>query len=69
MFLNSDYSAGLYHWSLDEQKLFQRVREFMEFVLNLKDITEQELRVVTLLIQPAKGIDNKKNHKFFLKYT
>lgn len=69
MFMDSKFSAGLYHWSLDEEKLFSRVRRFMEDVLKLKDITDKEVWIVTLLLQPAKGIDNEKNHKFFVKFS
>ena len=62
-------SSGLYHWSLNEEKLFSRVKEFMVNNLHLSEPSDKEVWLTILIIMPAKGIDSKENHKFFVRYS
>ena len=41
----------------------------MQDILKVANPTEKEVWLCALLIQPSKGINNEKNHKFFVKYT
>lgn len=50
----SDLFIGRHHW--DNNKLFQRTKQFMKEILKFEESTDREIFAVALLLNPAKGI-------------